>query len=131
MKQGVASGSTLTYNWDGKLRSATCGTDTVDLRYDPQGGRIYKETDNGSTAVKRKYIIDIVGDLPVILLELEEIDEVDIVRHTLAMPALDRRPPGRIRDGHPVRLPVLEHAREALASRQPGHVGSPAPPRAA
>ena len=38
-----------------------------DLKYDPDGNRIFK----GSTEVeKRKYIVDIVGDLPVILMEL-------------------------------------------------------------
>ena len=38
-----------------------------DLKYDPNGNRIFK----GSTEVeKRKYIVDIVGDLPVILMEL-------------------------------------------------------------
>jgi len=37
------------------------------IKYDPAGNRIYKEKNNS----KRKYIVDIVGDLPVILMELD------------------------------------------------------------
>jgi len=81
MIKSFTSVPVLTYNWDGKLRSAAYGTDTIDLRYDPQGSRIYKETDNGSTTVKRKYIVDIVGDLPVILLELDP-DSSNAVKKT-------------------------------------------------
>lgn len=42
------------------------GGDSIALKYDPDGNRIYK--DSGGTL--RKYIVDIVGDLPVILMEL-------------------------------------------------------------
>ncbi len=60
-------GATLTYNWDNKLRQATKDTATINLKYDPQGNRIFK----GSSANgNRKYIVDIVGDLPTILLEI-------------------------------------------------------------
>ncbi len=41
------------------------------LKYDPDGSRIYKESTVGSTTTKRKYIVDTVGDLPTILLELD------------------------------------------------------------
>ena len=44
------------------------------MKYDPAGNRIYKETNNGST--KRKYIVDIVGDLPVILMVLDDSQNV-------------------------------------------------------
>ncbi len=57
----------LVWNWDDKLRSATKAGTTINLKYDPSGNRIYK--DSGGTG--RKYIVDIVGDLPVILLELD------------------------------------------------------------
>jgi RHS repeat-associated protein len=57
-----------TYNWDNKLRSAVKGSTSINLKYDPMGNRIYK---NSSEAGARKYIVDIVGDLPVILLELD------------------------------------------------------------
>jgi len=66
MKTGVSA--TLVYNWDNKLRSAEKGSDSISLKYDPSGSRIYK---NSSVAGARKYIVDILGDLPVILLELD------------------------------------------------------------
>jgi len=63
----------LTYNWDGKLRHGQKGTAAIDLRYDPLGNRIYK---NSSEAGVRKYIVDIVGSLPVILMELDTSDNI-------------------------------------------------------
>ncbi|MBN2590913.1 MAG: RHS repeat-associated core domain-containing protein, partial [Sedimentisphaerales bacterium] len=62
--------SSLTYNWDGKLRSAGAGQATVDCLYDPDGNRIYREVDDESTT-KRKYIVDTEADLPVVLLEID------------------------------------------------------------
>jgi RHS repeat-associated protein len=63
----VSEANQLVYNWDGKLRSAQKGSNTMTVRYDPAGNRIYK---NSSITGQRKYIVDIVGDLPVILMEL-------------------------------------------------------------
>ena len=57
-----ASSESLVYNWDGKLRSATKAGAKINLKYDPYGNRIYKKS--GST--KRKYIVDITGDLSAI-----------------------------------------------------------------
>jgi RHS repeat-associated protein len=57
------------YNWDGKLRSATIGPNSISLKYDPFGNRVIK---NSSINGNRKYIIDISGELPTILLELDE-----------------------------------------------------------
>jgi len=68
MIDGVSS--TLVYNWDNKLRSAAKGADTISLKYDPLGNRIWKQVNDGQTTT-RKYIVDIVGDLPVILMEIE------------------------------------------------------------
>jgi len=73
--------TTLTYNWDGKLRHGQKGASTtIDIRYDPAGNRIYKDsTVNG----ERKYIVDIAGSLPVILLELNtSVPSVDSVAKT-------------------------------------------------
>ena len=66
----MASGddTTLEYNWDNKLRSATKGTDSIALKYDPMGNRIFKDS---SESGQRKYIVDIAGNLPIILLEIE------------------------------------------------------------
>ena len=62
------TGVSFTYNWDNKLRSAAIGSDGISLlKYDPSGNRIFKYS---SVAGNRKYIVDIVGELPVILLEI-------------------------------------------------------------
>jgi RHS repeat-associated protein len=63
----------LVYNWDGKLRSATCGPNSISLKYDPMGNRVIK---NSSVNGNRKYIIDISGELPTILMELDESDNI-------------------------------------------------------
>jgi len=59
------------YNWDGRLRSGQRGDDSINLRYDPAGNRVWKQSSDGQTTMARKYIVDIVGDLPVILLEID------------------------------------------------------------
>jgi RHS repeat-associated protein len=66
----LAQTPTITFNcnWDGKLRSAVIGSDTVDIKYDPMGNRVYKAS---STAGNRRYIVDISGGLPVILCEID------------------------------------------------------------
>jgi RHS repeat-associated protein len=61
----------LTYNWDNKLRSASVKGNSISVKYDPAGNRIQK---NSTVNGNRKYIVDVVGDLPVILLELETAD---------------------------------------------------------
>jgi RHS repeat-associated protein len=60
----------LAYNWDNKLRHGQYDNLTIDLKYDPSGNRIYK--DSSEESKPHKYIVDIVGDLPVILMDLEE-----------------------------------------------------------
>ncbi len=57
----------ITWNWDNKLRSATKGSKSIDVKYDPAGNRIWK---NSSEDGIRRYIVDVVGKLPVILMEL-------------------------------------------------------------
>lgn len=75
-----AFSKSLKYSWDNKLRCAKSSNNYVflALRYDPAGNRIYKETTNGTT--KCKHIVDIVGDLPVILLEID--DSNDVIKKT-------------------------------------------------
>ena len=68
MIAGVSS--SLTYDHDGKLQSGSAGGVTIDLKYDPDGNRIYREVTSGPTTTKRKYVIDTEGDLPVVLLEI-------------------------------------------------------------
>jgi len=71
MTTGV--GPDFVYNWDNKLRSASVsGGDSIDsIKYDPDGNRIFKESTVSSQSVKRKYIVDIVGRLPVILMVMD------------------------------------------------------------
>ncbi|MFC1677853.1 RHS repeat domain-containing protein [Planctomycetota bacterium] len=59
------------YNWDDKLRQADFGSDYIKLKYDPLGNRAWKESDIGGQTTTRKYILDIVGKLPVILCEID------------------------------------------------------------
>ena len=61
--------TSLVWNWDNKLRTAVTASDTVKLKYDPSGNRIYKDIGNGTTT--RKYIVDPVGRLSQILLEID------------------------------------------------------------
>ncbi len=66
----------LVWNWDGKLRSATKGSTTINLKYDMAGNRITKDVNDGQTVTARKYIVDVVGDLPVILMVLDDSQNV-------------------------------------------------------
>jgi RHS repeat-associated protein len=59
----------LVWNWDGMLREANTPSKSISLRYDPSGNRIFKDS---SQTGQRKYIVDIVGDLPVILMDLQK-----------------------------------------------------------
>jgi len=70
LKDGLSNWA-FVYNWDGKLRSAGFDGNSVALKYDPTGNRAWKETDDGQTTTTRKYIVDIIGRLPVILCEIE------------------------------------------------------------
>jgi hypothetical protein len=63
--------ASLVYNWDGKLRSATAGGDSIAVKYDPMGNRVYKESTVSSETTKRKFIVDISSKLPTILLEID------------------------------------------------------------
>jgi RHS repeat-associated protein len=71
-------GTSLVWNWDNKLRSAEKGNTAINLKYDPAGNRIAKDVNVSQTLTARKYIVDIVGDLPTILLELNPNDSMNI-----------------------------------------------------
>ncbi|MCE5341361.1 MAG: RHS repeat-associated core domain-containing protein [Planctomycetaceae bacterium] len=70
----ASTSMTLEYNWDNKLRSAVAGANTIDIKYDPAGNRVYKSSVGSVSSVARKYIVDVVGDLPVILMEIDSAD---------------------------------------------------------
>ena len=65
MTTGVSD--TFTYNWDNKLRSASALSGNI--KYDTSGNRIRKQSD---AAGDRKYIVDIVGNLPTTLMEMTD-----------------------------------------------------------
>ena len=66
----------MTYEWEGRLRSGSAGDTTVDLLYDPDGNRVFRQVTAGDpnstpTVTQRKYVVDAESDLPVILLEID------------------------------------------------------------
>jgi len=63
--------SELVYNWDGRLRHRQRRSVSVSLRYDPAGNRVWKQLNDYGLITNHKYIVDVVGDLPVILLEID------------------------------------------------------------
>ena len=46
---------------------------SINTKYDPAGNRIFKDS---SQSGQRKYIVDIAGDLPVILMELNNSGDI-------------------------------------------------------
>ena len=75
LTDGITTG--MIWNWDNKLRSATAGSDSISCKYAPDGSMVYKESTQNSQTVKRKFIVDVIGDYPVILMELDG-DNLDI-----------------------------------------------------
>ena len=82
MTTGISS--SMTWNWNGKLQSASAGGDSIDLKYAPGFDRVYKESTVSETTTKSKYIVDPTGDLSLILLEIDpdENDPNDAIRKT-------------------------------------------------
>jgi RHS repeat-associated protein len=67
-KKDDINDTNLFYNWENKLCSGQRGESSIALKYDPMGNRIIK---NSSITGQRKYVIDVSGALPTILLELD------------------------------------------------------------
>lgn len=57
-----------TYNWDGKLRSVVIGANSVNIKYDPLGNRVQK---NSTVNGNHRYIVDIASAVPKVLLVLD------------------------------------------------------------
>jgi len=62
------------YNADGKLRRAVIGSNSIALKYDPQGNRVWKQSTVSGQTTERKYIVDVSGGLPTILCEIDPCD---------------------------------------------------------
>ena len=56
-----SANDTIEYNWDNKLRSASKGSDSITVKYDPMGNRVYKSSYDGSSTTVQKFIVDISG----------------------------------------------------------------------
>ncbi len=67
----ISVDANLVYNWDNKLRSASSGGDSIAVKYDPSGNRIWKDSSQTGT---HRYIVDTVGKLPTILLVIDTSD---------------------------------------------------------
>jgi len=61
-------GVSVTRNADGRAQSATSGNNSIDCVYDPDGRMVRKVTTIGASASTEKYILDVVGDYPVVLM---------------------------------------------------------------
>jgi len=61
-------GVSVTRNADGRVQSATSGNNSIDCVYDPDGRMVRKVTTIGASASTEKFILDIVGDYPVVLM---------------------------------------------------------------
>ena len=71
---GSLTGATTTIenNYDNRLRQATRGTYTMDVKYAPDGDRVYRKITNGQTVEhERYYVVDNAGKYSQILLEIE------------------------------------------------------------
>ncbi len=63
--------STVTYNYDNKLKYASKGSDTISVKYDPMGNRIVKHSVLNGISRNQRFIVDINSDLPVVLCVLD------------------------------------------------------------
>jgi len=73
-----APARSFVYNWDNKLRSGQKDTtSSIDLiKYDLMGNRIWKQSTLSSLTTARKYIVDVSGGLPTILMEIDPADSL-------------------------------------------------------
>ena len=74
----TAAASSVDWNWDGRMRSAVSGTDTISLKYDPLRQRVSREHDDSLTTDKKRYVVANINGLSQILLELDG-DDPNIV----------------------------------------------------
>ncbi len=57
----------VTYNYDNKLRSVYKGSNTIAVKYDPMGNRVYKNSTLNGVTTNKRFIVDINSELPVVL----------------------------------------------------------------
>jgi RHS repeat-associated protein len=68
----TSANDTVSWNYDNKLKSAQKGTASIAVKYDPMGNRIWRQSTVNGVTTGRKYIVDISGELPVILCEIDD-----------------------------------------------------------
>jgi RHS repeat-associated protein len=61
----------VNWNYDNKLKNAYKGTSSIAVKYDPMGNRIWRLSTVNGVTTGRKYIVDISGELPTILCEID------------------------------------------------------------
>ena len=61
----------VTYNYDNRLRQAVRGDYTMDVKYAPDGDRVYRKINDTSTTTERFYVVDNAGKYSQILLEID------------------------------------------------------------
>jgi RHS repeat-associated protein len=66
-------------NWDNRLRLATDGTNSITCKYAPDGPMVSKVT-TGTGAANYKYVVDRIGEIPTVLLVLDENNNKNIVK---------------------------------------------------
>jgi hypothetical protein len=54
------------------MRSASKGSDSIAVKYDPMGNRVYRSSYDGSGTTVQKFIVDIAGSLPTIIAEYSD-----------------------------------------------------------
>jgi RHS repeat-associated protein len=62
------------YNDEGKLRYASIDGNSISLKYDLKGNRVWKQSTVSGQTTTRKYIVDVAGRLPTILCEIDASD---------------------------------------------------------
>jgi len=67
----VGIGVSIVRNADNRIQSATAGSDSIDCIYDDEGRMVYKTSTISQSSSTEKYILDIVGDYPVILVVID------------------------------------------------------------
>ena len=63
---------TIKYNWDNRMRSASKGSDSIAVKYDPMGNRVWRQSYDGQDTTTKKYVVDISGNLPTIIAEYSD-----------------------------------------------------------
>jgi RHS repeat-associated protein len=68
----ASANDVVEYNWDNRMRSASKGSDSIAVKYDPMGNRVWRQSYDGQNTTTKKYVVDISGSLPTIIAEYSD-----------------------------------------------------------